>query len=222
MPGALPAAAVSERFVRDQRDFMAAFGLVLVYILGSHFIDREGTVGELSWDLGFFLLVALAAIYFRRVLRPALEWRTFKLKTLLRYLGMQVLFTAVVIWSMNALDHALHLRDPGLMQPYRDGPYPLAAALLSVAVAPAISEELAFRGILFGQLRLLTGATNCVLVTGFLFALVHFRFLGIIWLVPAGLFFGWMRHREGVIWYGVICHFLHNATVVIGDAQGWW
>ncbi|HRH39571.1 MAG TPA: type II CAAX endopeptidase family protein [Flavobacteriales bacterium] len=208
--------------MRRQRDFIAAFALVVLYILGSHFVDDEGGWrAALRWDVGLFIIVIVASIYFRKVLLPALSFTSFSLGRLLKYLGMQAVLTAFVLITVSWLAQALG-RDASYWSIYEDAPWPMLVAVLSMALAPAISEELAFRGILFGQLRTLTGPVSSVLVTGFLFALVHFSFLTMFWLVPAGLFFGWMRNREGIIWYGVICHFAHNAAVVIGEANGWW
>ena len=208
-------------FERDQRDLFIVFGVTLLYILGSYFIERDDYREELAWDLGFFLLVCGAAFLFLSMLRPALSFQGFNVVKLMRYLGIQAVMTVLVIISHNALASMLG-SDNDPLATYRDAPSTLLVALLSIAVAPAITEELAFRGLLFGKLVKLTSARSSIIVSGFLFALVHFSFLSFFWLIPAGIFFGWMRQREGVIWYGVACHFAHNATVTIGDCYGWY
>lgn len=215
--------AEDRAFSRRQRDFVAAFILVLCYILGSHFVEvGSGWHRALFWDLGFLGLVVVASAYFWKVLRPALSWRPFRWDRLGLYMGLQFVLTALVIVSMELLRRTFGLEDGSVFEGYADAPVPLLFALLSVAVAPALTEETLFRGILFGQLATLTGALNTILVTGFLFALLHFSFLSMFWLVAAGAFYGWVRHREGIIWYGVIGHFLHNAATVVGAYQGWW
>ena len=220
-PAIIPVGKEDRGYEHDQRDLFIVFGITLAYILGSYFIEREGYRQELAWDAGFFLLICGAAFLFRSTLRPALALRTLSGTKLLGYLGLQAVMTALVIVSANALGSYLGDMDDPLAS-YRDAPSVLLVALLSIALAPAITEEFAFRGLLFGKLITLTGPRSAIIVSGFLFALVHFSFLSFFWLIPAGLFFGWMRQREGVIWYGVVCHFLHNATVTVGNCYGWF
>lgn len=223
IPRNAPKPFVDDAFLKRQRNFLIAFAVVLFYILGAHIGDGvERWTGALWWDAGLFALVVLSGLFFQDVLGPALRFDGFTWGKLGLYAALQVLLTFGVLVALAAIRSALDLEDASYMALYADSPAPLLLALLSVAVFPAVSEELAFRGVLFGQLATFTGAWSTVAVTGFLFAWVHFSFLSLFWLVPAGLFFGWMRLREGTIWYGVICHFMHNATVVLGDANGWW
>lgn len=218
----VPAPYVDEGFMRRQRDLIAVFAVVLLYILGAYLMRGERSwQRSLGWDAGLFVIVLAASVYFRTVLLPALTLGSFSVRRLFGYLAAQGVLTAFVLLTVSWFRHSVGEASSSWAV-YAGAPWPAFVALLSMAVAPAISEELAFRGILFGQLRTLTSATSTVLVTSFLFALVHFSFLSLFWLVPAGLYYGWVRDREGVIWYGVACHFAHNATVVLGEARGWW
>ncbi len=207
---------------RDQRDLFVVFGVVLIYILGSYLIDRSSYTEELILDLGFFGLVATTGWWFRSELAPAIRLSGINLRKAFFYLGWQTLITMAVVLSTNALSKALgHVASDPLWS-YREAPMPLLFAVLSIGIAPAITEELAFRGLLFVKLIKLTSAPSAIIVSGFLFALVHFSFLSFFWLIPAGLFFGWVRAREGVIWYGVLCHFAHNTVVTVGEFYQWW
>lgn len=222
VPQNVPAPYVDEGFMRRQRDLIAVFAVVVLYILGAYLMRGERSwQRSLGWDAGLFVIVLAASIYFRKVLLPALALGTFSVRRLIGYLAVQGVLTAFVLLTVCWVRDSVG-ESSSSWAVYVGAPWPTVVALLSMAVAPAVSEELAFRGILFGQLRTLTSATSTVLVTSFLFALVHFSFLSLFWLVPAGLYYGWVRYREGVIWYGVACHFAHNSMVVLGEARGWW
>ncbi len=92
--------------------------------------------------------------------------------------------------------------------------YPLLVALLIIAVCPAIFEELAFRGFVYNNLQVISGEKAAVWGSTFLFALVHFSLLSMFWLIPFGLLLAHFRRRYNTIVYGIVGHFIHNATTV--------
>jgi membrane protease YdiL (CAAX protease family) len=94
---------------------------------------------------------------------------------------------------------------------------PAAVMIYSIAVNPAIFEELAFRGVLYHYLDTFLNERLVVVVTGFAFAMMHLSFISLFWLVPFGIFVGAMRKRFGTIWYGVIFHFIFNLIAVLFD-----
>jgi membrane protease YdiL (CAAX protease family) len=192
-------------------------GLVIGYVLLSNAIDTpRGVRWSLGWDIAFLTLVGAIAVVHRSKLGEALSWRSFTAKDMVTALMIQaVLTTSVMLLAKWMTGQGVSFHDSCAV--YRDSSHPYVLALLSIAIFPALTEELAFRGILFAQLERLTTRNGSILVTGFLFAWTHFSFLSLIWLVPAGLFFGWMRARYNTIWYGVVCHFAHNATIVFVD-----
>ena len=91
----------------------------------------------------------------------------------------------------------------------------LAATPFVVAVAPAVLEEITFRGVLQGRLQALLGAGTGLLVTAAAFALCH----GMPAVLPIhlglGLYLGWLRVRSHSLLPGMLAHFAYNAAVVI-------
>ncbi|TYP76119.1 CPBP family intramembrane glutamic endopeptidase [Aquimarina intermedia] len=94
---------------------------------------------------------------------------------------------------------------------------PFLLAFVFIAILPAIFEEVAFRGFLFNQLERITSVRITILLTAFLFALVHFSFISILWIFPFGLLLGYLRHRYQSLWLGMIIHFVHNLIIVSLD-----
>ena len=94
---------------------------------------------------------------------------------------------------------------------------PALIMIYSIALNPAIFEELAFRGVLYNYFQFLFDEKLVVIVTGFMFAIVHLSLISLFWLVPFGILVGAMRKRFGTIWYGIIFHFTFNLIAVLFD-----
>jgi len=87
--------------------------------------------------------------------------------------------------------------------------------IFMMAILAAIGEELIFRGILQKIFIRWTGNVHVsIIVTGFLFSLIHAQFYGFFprWLL--GVMFGYLLVWSGTIWFPVFAHFMNNAVVV--------
>ncbi|PAY17868.1 CPBP family intramembrane metalloprotease domain-containing protein [Rhodopirellula sp. SM50] len=89
----------------------------------------------------------------------------------------------------------------------------------TLALAPAVIEELCFRGFLFTALRKVLSPTRVIVTTAVIFGLFHVvtgnmllieRFLPTTLL---GLILGWIAYRTQSVWPGVLMHFTHNALL---------
>jgi sodium transport system permease protein len=107
---------------------------------------------------------------------------------------------------------------------------PLWLVLATLAIIPAIFEELCFRGFIFGALRtLLTGALTIV-ATALLFGIFH-EILSPGRLLPStflGLVLGWVRLRTLSVWPCMLLHSLNNCLLLTVSyyhdelqARGW-
>lgn len=98
---------------------------------------------------------------------------------------------------------------------FKDSPYPLLFCIISIAVFPAIFEEIAFRGILFDELLNITKLKPTIIITSILFTSIHFSVISSLWLFPGALIFGLMRAKYRSITYGIIGHFMYNSSIVL-------
>ena len=92
----------------------------------------------------------------------------------------------------------------------------LAAMLFLIALLPAISEELFFRGVmqrLFIQIfrRPWTG----IIITAILFSAFHGQFLGFFPRLMLGILLGAIYWYSGSIWPSIIAHFVNNGLQVL-------
>ena len=87
--------------------------------------------------------------------------------------------------------------------------------LLVMAIVPAISEELLFRGIVmrFSQKRATTFSTP-IFVSALLFALIHADAYGFIPIFVSGVFLGTVYYLTGSLWCSMLAHGLHNGLQV--------
>lgn len=91
----------------------------------------------------------------------------------------------------------------------------LPAALLVIAVTPAVLEELMFRGVLQGRLLALFGTRLGLLATAAAFAICHAQPAVLPLHLGLGLYLGWLRERAGSLYPGMLMHFAYNGSIVV-------
>jgi membrane protease YdiL (CAAX protease family) len=90
-----------------------------------------------------------------------------------------------------------------------------AASLFVIGVAPAVLEEITFRGVLQGRLQAMLGAGTGLVTTAAAFAVCHGQPAVLPIHVGLGLYLGWLRVRSGSLLPGMLLHFSYNAAVVL-------
>jgi hypothetical protein len=98
---------------------------------------------------------------------------------------------------------------------FRDAGYGIAVVVLAVCVMPAIWEELAFRGIVQGELAKAVRGGEAVVMTAVLFSVIHVSVFSAPYLLALGLFLGLLRERSGSLVPGMAVHFAHNLAVML-------
>lgn len=91
----------------------------------------------------------------------------------------------------------------------------VAGLLAAVALSPALTEELLFRGFLLSGLREKLRPLAAVAVSAVIFGLFHmslYRFFGTATL---GLLMGWMVVRTGSLVPAIVFHLLNNGLLII-------
>ena len=92
----------------------------------------------------------------------------------------------------------------------------LVYTLLVIAVVPAIGEELLFRG--YVQQKMWDWIKNphfSILITGFLFSVIHLDPYGIIPRFVLGVLLGYLYYWSGNLWLPILAHFVNNAQAII-------
>lgn len=84
-----------------------------------------------------------------------------------------------------------------------------------IVLAPAIAEELLFRGFVLGALRPRVGATLAIVGSAALFGLFHLEWVHGVAAAGLGLYLGALRLTTGSIRLGLLCHITNNTAAVL-------
>ena len=91
--------------------------------------------------------------------------------------------------------------------------YLIGLAILAVAIAP-VTEELFFRGFVFGGLAGRWGFWRAAGISALLFMAAHLEPLSFPPLFVLGLLLAWLYHRTRALWAPILVHFGNNAIAV--------
>jgi membrane protease YdiL (CAAX protease family) len=86
---------------------------------------------------------------------------------------------------------------------------------LALSVGPAISEELAFRGVILQGLRSRLGAVSAVVVTSVLFGAIHVDVLQGLGAIVTGIYLGYLTVRSGSILPAMVAHGVNNLWATV-------
>jgi membrane protease YdiL (CAAX protease family) len=131
-----------------------------------------------------------------------------------------VVLLAVVSGIIHAVDSTALAQDTepfaGLMQSRS-----WWLMLIAAAIGAPLSEELLFRGLLFGGLEVTRlGSAGAALLSSLAWASLHLQYSlpAICAIILMGLYFCWLRQRTGSLVPGMICHGLYNGMIVLALA----
>lgn len=117
---------------------------------------------------------------------------------------------------------AEHLRDP--LRPMLQSSADLSFApviLILLAVVVPIGEEVFFRGLVYGGLRVRWGAAIGALASAAFFAAVHTQLVHALPIFALGLVLAVAYERSGSLLPGMVAHGLNNVVAVLSVWRGW-
>lgn len=162
-------------------------------------------------------IVVVSALRHRREVADCSRTAGFGWKGYLGIAAASVAIVAIVHGYVHGIDRLFRLHLESELDTYAGRP--VIWAFLFHAAAPAVFEELGFRGVIFGLLRRSLDAREAVLLSAIAFGILHLSVPMLITHVPLGIYLGWLRHRSGSLYPSMAAHFLHNGLVV---AAGTW
>lgn len=87
--------------------------------------------------------------------------------------------------------------------------------VITVALVPAICEELLFRGLVQGTLERAAGGIRAAIAAGVIFGAYHLNPFSLIPLVVLGVYFGLMVYRSGNLTVAISAHFFNNFVACV-------
>ena len=104
----------------------------------------------------------------------------------------------------------------------------LLVNLLLMAVLPALSEEITFRGVLQRLLNFQLSTFNshlAIWLTAIIFSAIHMQFYGFVPRMLMGALFGYMLVWTDSLWVPMLMHFVNNGMAVLlyflANKAGW-
>ncbi|MBI2620270.1 MAG: CPBP family intramembrane metalloprotease [Ignavibacteriales bacterium] len=91
----------------------------------------------------------------------------------------------------------------------------LLFVIVVVAVVPAVTEELFFRGLIQRSFEKAVAPVQAAILSGLIFGFYHFNPFAIVPLVGLGCYFGLLRLRSDSIIIAMTAHFVNNALAGI-------
>jgi uncharacterized protein len=93
-------------------------------------------------------------------------------------------------------------------------PVNIAAGFFAIAIAAPLVEELLFRGLLQNALGKHLPIWAAIILSSFLFSLVHLQPYAIPGLMSLGIAFGYLYHRTGSLRTNIMLHMANNALAL--------
>jgi membrane protease YdiL (CAAX protease family) len=91
-----------------------------------------------------------------------------------------------------------------------NSPKEFLVVLVTVALIPAISEEMLFRGLVQRSFEEAVGGLRGAIIAGVIFGAYHLNPLSIVPLIALGAYFGFIVYRSHNITLGMSAHFFNN------------
>lgn len=206
-------------------DTILMFGLLLLLMiyLSSSLVFRLGI-----WGTGLVQLIILAVPVFYAWYMKADFKKLFSLKVpalkhilggICMWLGVWLL-EQVVIVSLAQWFPSLAETSDALNSVITDAGF--ISAFIVVGICPAIAEEFAFRGFLFGTLKDKWKPWLAIVVSALLFGAYHMNLLQFVGGTMMGIAIAYVAYRSGSIWVGAIMHFINNGLSVILQYNPEW
>jgi membrane protease YdiL (CAAX protease family) len=191
-------------FVRRAGGGLADLGLELPELSGRGLIQTAGLL-----FLALISLPVLVVASFFMLGRKDLSWPRILVSAVGTFILMYVI---IVVYGVAIDTFGLDFLEPDQQVPdeFYDSDIALAVLGIAIVIGAPVTEEIFFRGFLFGGTRRLTGFVAAALITGFLFSLAHYNLGLIIPFTAIGALLAIAYQRSGSLFVSIGAHFLFN------------
>ena len=160
----------------------------------------------------------LMATMFTTSLRTSLRIRMPRWETLPLAVLLGVTLHPLYVGLATCINHLYPVSEQtaASMKPFAEqiGAMPWLYVVFLLALVPAICEELAFRGFVFGGLVRNNGGLRAVIITAVIFGISHGVLQQSIAATIMGVLIGWISLKTGSVLPGILLHFTNNALSV--------
>ena len=199
-------------------DLVFLFSVMLLFMIfsSSVLVLRFGLIGTGIVQLLIFLMPVLYAFYLRCDIKDLFS---VKLPKIREFVGSIILWAGgfllnqVLLSLLTKIFPQMAKTSSDLSGIIKNAGF--FTAIIVVGICPAIAEEAAFRGMLFGTLKKRTKAIAAILVSAVLFGLYHMNFLQFFAGLFMGILMAWMVLKSKSIITSAVFHLFNNSVSVI-------
>lgn len=199
-------------------DGIMVYGVALLLLLyvGSYIQLKFGLPGLVGNQIIFVMIPVLLSIYIKTDFKKVYSLNVPSIKSILGaislwagvFIAINLVSTLLIFLFPQNQEVAEGLNDLLIMKDH------FIINLLIVAVAPAIGEEILFRGFIFSSFKGEKSYRRAIIVSGVLFGLMHMDFIRIIPTTCLGIAIAYAVYKSGSIFVGMLIHFLNNGLAV--------
>jgi membrane protease YdiL (CAAX protease family) len=191
--------------------------LLLVATYGLTDVFPEGFEGLAIISVIDIIMVLIFWAFYIKEVSPLFSLRNIKLGIMTLTIAGAAIAGVLVTGLAEVIQFSI--QDDIFYNTYlfEDTSHPFLWAVLFICVQPALFEEVAFRGFLYSNLEKVTSAQSAIYITAFIFGIIHLAVISMLWLVPGGLIFAFLRMKYNTLWYGVVGHFTYNFVITLID-----
>lgn len=193
----------ASQMVRSMLILLTAFFLYCIYFFSPRFVP-EITL----WQRQLYFLIPIS-LFGISLFKCKIDYLRSNLKNILF-----LIIISTLISLLFTLIFPTYLKLLGF-----DSPHPIpqsigSFSILTLAMIPALSEELFFRGFLLHSLSKYLNTNPSILISSFLFALCHLSPMTFPFYFILGMLFGFTFKKYGLI-PSTICHLVYNITQLL-------
>ena len=196
--------------------FLYAALLLIMVFTSSMLVLKWGLWGSISVQILILVIPLLYALYLRCDVKELYSLHLPKIMELLGSVFLWVggfLTNQIIINGLAKLIPSMVESSDSLNSTIFEAGF--VPALIIVGICPAIAEEAAFRGFLFGTLRSRTKVWIAIFLSAAAFGLYHMNFLQFFTGLYMGCFMAYMVYKSKSIATSALFHLLNNSISVI-------
>ena len=197
--------------------FWSYFSVLVITALVSSLLTGENRpdVALVFSTIALLITTSIFSCWYWRTLLPQIKNLGFY-----QVEGYLALLLLVPLLGLNYLYHVLLPDFVGIpdfesvITRLRHMGFQEVTLIFFVCIFPAVTEEIAFRGLLQHWLHVAVKPRRAIILASSLFALVHFSVWSFPYLFLVGLLLGWAKWKTGSLGPSIVIHFLHNFAVL--------
>ncbi|WP_316768563.1 CPBP family intramembrane glutamic endopeptidase [Pedobacter frigiditerrae] len=191
------------------------FAIEIIVCVSAILIEEQTIAISLFLDFVMAITAVLFFAYNWQENKFLLKWPGFSLKKLLGLVLVTVLASYIVQFLVGHLNRLIFNDDYTFYYTYAFHEYGNYIMIISVALFPALFEELAYRGFLMQKLLNIVDEKEAIYITSILFFFIHFSMISFFWMLPFALLLAYVRVKSNTLWNGVVLHFFFNLTACL-------